>query len=113
MCLPRLAIGSFEMTSSSSTQVVVVMHLMEAMMLRVRDLISEMGGRRLEQPAAVVDEEDDGRGEFIFDTPSGQWPLNSQFNITEVTLRAIQTREEATMKLLATVRRLVFQVGIL
>ncbi|KAH8900415.1 hypothetical protein GQ53DRAFT_740533 [Thozetella sp. PMI_491] len=96
LCLPPMQIGSFEMTSNSSTQVAVLIHVMEAMMMRMCKLVKAM----TQKP-----------GGSVLDCEPGLHAAEA--DITSVTLGALEAREKSTMELLETVRKQVLECGIL
>ncbi|KAI1080029.1 hypothetical protein F5B20DRAFT_148591 [Whalleya microplaca] len=100
--LPNFSIGSFQMTSSSSVQVVVLLHLIQVMMTRVREMIGDMIGRG-----------SSGDSLRKTDTSNSQLPQNEFLSITKVTHEAIQKKEKSTMRLLGVVTNLAIKCGVI
>lgn len=93
--LPSLAIGSFSLPSSSATQITLVIHLIETMMARIRDLVNEMTVARLDCEEASGSE------------------AGGSGAVTEATQQAIRVKEAATMKLVNNIKKVLLQSSIL
>ncbi|KAK5992091.1 C6 finger transcription factor fumR [Cladobotryum mycophilum] len=99
--LPNLNIGSFELPSS--THVVILIHIMETMMARVRDLVNEMVKPPCGSPEETSESGAGAQGVDVDDRLT---------SITKVSLQAIRVKEKATLKLIGCVRSLAIQCGI-
>ncbi|KAA8647923.1 uncharacterized protein ATNIH1004_006625 [Aspergillus tanneri] len=93
--LPSLAIGSFQLPTSSSTRPLVLMCIIEAMIVQIRDQVSET--MRPINNRNGPTRNSDGHG------LSG---------VTKVTLDAIRVQEDSTMKLLHEVWRHALRCGV-
>ncbi|PLB52461.1 hypothetical protein P170DRAFT_434230 [Aspergillus steynii IBT 23096] len=91
--LPRLAIGCFQLPASSSTRPLVLICIIEATMTQIHDQMNEMM-----RPARTIGEQ----GILGGDGLSG---------VAKVTVQAIRTKEDSTMKLLHVVWRLALRSG--
>jgi len=92
--LPSLSIGAFSLPSSSATQITLVIHLIESMMARIRELIGDMTEARVNEEAM----------EFEQGILQG---------VTKATLEAMNSQEDATEKLINGVKKLVLQSSLL
>lgn len=91
--LPSLAVGSFTMESSNATQVLVVVHMMEAMMTRSRSLM-----QRIVRTCAPA-------------SPGGGEPeTRTTPTVGQAALKGFLPREEATLQLIGTVRRALLEL---
>jgi len=100
--LPTLTIGCFELPTSSSTRPLVLTCIIEAMMLQVHDLVSEMT-----KSASVGD----GITGLSGMTP-GEKGISSGdglSSVAKITLQAINAKESSTLEVINTVRRLALQ----
>ncbi|KAI0002319.1 hypothetical protein F4779DRAFT_603918 [Xylariaceae sp. FL0662B] len=102
ICLPSFSVGSFRMTSSSSVQVVVLLHLIQEMMTRVREIIDDMIRRG-----------SSGNGLEKTHTDTSRPPHSEVLSITKVTHEAIRKKEESTMQLLRIVTNLALKCGVI
>lgn len=91
--LPRLAIGCFQLPAASSTRPLVLICIIEATMTQIHEQMNEMM-----QPPRTVGEQGTTGGDGL----SG---------VAKVTVQAIRTKENSTMKLLHVVWRLALQCG--
>ncbi|KAK0725835.1 hypothetical protein B0H67DRAFT_481855 [Lasiosphaeris hirsuta] len=91
MSLPSLTVGTFTMESTSATQVLVLVTLIEVMMTRSRELIRSMVRAR-----KGGEDADGGR---------------KMFSVGEATLEGFRPKEEATLLLARRVRRFVAGFG--
>ncbi|KND94417.1 hypothetical protein TOPH_00971 [Tolypocladium ophioglossoides CBS 100239] len=101
--LPSLAVGTFTMESSSATQVLVLVHMMEVLMTRSRYLVQCMV--RTYAPFSFS-----GR----IDGNAGGWSAAEQTRqptVGQAALKGFRPREEATLQLLGTVRRALLELG--
>lgn len=106
--LPSLAVGSFTMESSSTMQVLVLVHMVELMMTRSRHLIRSVTRARVRDSP---DEQlgGNGRGDDTLAT-WGTRPARSP-TVGEATLQGFQPREEALLQLLDVVKRTLLLRG--
>lgn len=100
MHLPSLRVGDFKLPSSSSTHIVVTMHLMETMMHRLHDLIESIVEKHQSSGASVAGVE-------------GSEPVAASVPIIKVTADAIRVKEQKTLQSFDVVRRQVTKVGII
>lgn len=100
--LPGLNIGSFEMAPSSSLKVVILLHIMEAMMVQVQRLVSEMTEPSYVEPRNLS-------GNLATKTGNN----NNSISITHVSLQGIRAKEKAIVELIRAVRDLAVQCKIL
>ncbi|KAE8149045.1 hypothetical protein BDV25DRAFT_168087 [Aspergillus avenaceus] len=91
--LPSVAIGCFQLPASSSTRPLVLICIIEATMTQIHDQVNEMM-----RPARTIGEQ----GTLGGDGLSG---------VAKVTVQAIRTKEDSTMKLLHEVWRLALRCG--
>ncbi|KAI9040678.1 Zn(II)2Cys6 domain-containing transcription factor fumR [Aspergillus affinis] len=91
--LPRLAIGCFQLPASSSTRPLVLICIIEATMTQIHDQMNEMM-----RPARTIGEQG----------TLGGYGLSG---VAKVTVQAIRTKEDSTMKLLHVVWRLALRCG--
>ncbi|KAL8780318.1 MAG: hypothetical protein Q9213_006516 [Squamulea squamosa] len=102
--LPSLAIGSFKLSTSSSSRPLVLTCIVEAMIMQIRDLVSEMtkptcsrhGSAKVSNSAAGE------QGNSSGDGLSG---------VAKVTLQAIRAKEDSIMKLIHRVCQLALSCG--
>lgn len=92
--MPGLTIGSFNLSSKSETQSLFLVNLMEAMLTRSRDLVSEMAS-----PKDTLGY----RGNF--ECFGGV----SLVIVPDLALRAIRTREAVTLKLVDNLKKTIMQ----
>ena len=108
--LPRLAVGSFELPQTSSTQSLVLTCMMEANVMQMHSLISE-----IMKPVST-----DATGSGLRAGDSGlpaaeKRPMNGVAagevlsTVATVTLRAIKANEDAILQLMETVSKLALQ----
>ncbi|KAL7907580.1 hypothetical protein GGI35DRAFT_470180 [Trichoderma velutinum] len=100
IALPGLCIGTFEIAPSSSMKIIVLMHIMEIMMARVRRLINEMT-----QPTDV----DYGNQNGSLAAKTGK----NTTGIARASLQDIGVKEKAIVELMGNVRELAVQCKIL
>ncbi|KAK2601842.1 hypothetical protein QQS21_004625 [Conoideocrella luteorostrata] len=98
--MPALTIGSFTMESSSATQVLMLVHMMEVMMTRSRYLTQSVLRANATSSPKAVDTDESSNGEQ-------PWKLTA----AQSALQGFRPQEDATVKLLGAVRRVLFQVG--
>lgn len=97
MRLPSFAVGSFTMDSSSTTQVLVLVHIIEVMMTQSRHLIQCMVNSGKEREAQNTDRD-------LERTPKP--------TAGEIALEGLRSTEEDTLRMVETVRRLLFELGL-
>ncbi|KAK9772060.1 hypothetical protein SCAR479_11223 [Seiridium cardinale] len=95
--LPSFAVGSFTMDSSSTTQVLVLVHIIEVMMTQSRHLIQCMVNSGKERDAPSMDQ----------DQQRTRKPTAG-----EIALEGLRSTEEATLRMVETVRKLLFELGL-
>ena len=100
--LPRLAIGSFQLPSSSSSGPLVLTCIMEAMIKNMHDLVSEM-------MKSVVTGNEASRASHTTAREQGSNGGDELGSVAKVTLQAIRTKENTTMELIHVVWRLALE----
>lgn len=102
IALPGLSIGTFEIAPSSTLKVVILLHIMEVMMARVRRLVSEMTEPSNIEQAALM-------GGLAAEAGKS----NVLTSITSVSMQGIRAKEKAIVELISAVGDLVAQCKIL
>ena len=102
--LPTLAIGSFKLSTSSPSRPLVLTCIIEAMIMQVRDLISEMT-KPIHSRNGTTKVSDSPIGEQ--GTVSG----DGLSGVAKITLQAIRAKEDSIMKLIHRVCRLALRCG--
>ncbi|KAI4230033.1 MAG: hypothetical protein L6R36_000412 [Xanthoria steineri] len=101
---PSLAIGSFKLPASSSSHPLVLTCIIEAMIVQIRERISEMMkpvhacNRTIKGPTSLASEQ-------------GSWGGDGLCGVARVTLQAIRAKEVSIMKLIHLVCRLALRCG--
>lgn len=103
--LPSLAIGSFKIPTASSTRPLVLTCIIEAMIMQIHDLVSEMM-RPANTPKGTARTSGTAAGE------QGNCGADGLSGVAKVTLQAIRAKEDSTMKLIHVVWRLALQCGL-
>jgi hypothetical protein len=100
--MPNLTIGCFELPTSSSTQSLVLTCIIEAMMLQIHDLVSEM---------TKSAGSSDGTAKTSDATPAENDVSSDDglSSVAKITLQAINAKESSTLELINAVRRLALQ----
>ncbi len=114
MSLPSLAIGSFTMESSSATQVLVLVHLIEVMMTRSRDIIQSMvRARGAENVPSTASSWPDNFSSSDGSSNALDWDTERVRRLTpsEAMLEGFRPKEKATLQLARTVKRIVLELG--
>lgn len=102
--LPSLAIGSFKLPASSSSQPLVLTCIIEAMIVQIRERIGEMmkpvhaHNRTIKGPSSLASEQ-------------GNWGGDGLCGVARVTLQAIRAKEVSIMKLIHLVCRQALRCG--
>ncbi|KAL8891709.1 MAG: hypothetical protein Q9192_005708 [Flavoplaca navasiana] len=107
--LPTLAIGSFKLSTSSPSRLLVLTCIIEAMIMQIRDLISEMTKpiHSRNGTTKVSDSPVGEQGTISGDGLSG----DGLSGVAKITLQAIRAKEGSIMKLIHRVCRLALQCG--
>jgi hypothetical protein len=98
--LPSLAVGTFTMSSSSSTQVLMLVHMIDTMMTRCRCLVKCMLGKC--KPSLSTQQK-----EFGIDTVAREEILT----MGQAALERFQPQEDAILTLLGEVRKDLLELG--
>lgn len=112
--LPSLAIGSFKTPTTSSTRPLVLTCMIEAMIMHMHDLISQMmrpGNTGLAESRASGRNSSSNTSGGEQNSTTGQSD-DGLSSVTRVTLQAIRAKEASTMKLIHVVWKLALRCGV-